>query len=51
MRISKWSEYGGYKYNHAKIMNKKNVYKPENMMVNYSQYIGRSPGTTGKVNI
>ena len=32
MRISKWSEYLAYKYNHAK----KNVYEPENMMVNYS---------------
>ena len=36
MRISKWSEYLAYKYNNAKIMNKKKVYEPENMMVNYS---------------
>ena len=35
MRISKMSEYGAYKYNHAKIMNKKNVYELENMMVNH----------------
>ena len=41
MRISKWSEYGVYKYNHAKIMNKKNGYEPENMMVNYSQNTGK----------